>query len=85
MIEVDAVRRRFAPQLLADDARRTEHPLEAADVDRHEIVAMSFVSRRELHGDRHQVCAISALIVVTLRRSKKTGKHRGRFLDIARG
>ena len=38
-------------QLLADGARRTEQSVEAADVDRYEIVAMSFVSRRELRGE----------------------------------
>ena len=56
----DAARRRLAPQLLADGARRTEQPLEAADVDRHQIVAVPLVARRELLRERDErACAAS--------------------------
>lgn len=50
-MQADAARRRFAPQLLADDSRGAEQTLEAADVNRHEIVAVPFVPRREFLGD----------------------------------
>ena len=36
---------------------RTEQPLEPADVDRHEIVAVPLVARRELLGDRRRATA----------------------------
>ena len=51
-VRADAARGRFAAELLADGPRRTDQPRQPADVDRHEIVAVSFVARRELLGDR---------------------------------
>src|SRR5260221_8225109 len=50
-MQASAARRRLAPQLLADATRRAEQALEAADVNRHEIVAVPFVPRRELLCD----------------------------------
>src|SRR5947209_2463807 len=41
----------LASQFLANHTRRAEQTLEAADVDRHEIVAVPFVPRRELLCD----------------------------------
>ncbi|PYR44529.1 MAG: hypothetical protein DMF95_23170 [Acidobacteria bacterium] len=45
-------RGRFAAQLLADGPRRPEQPRQPPDADRHEIVAVPFVARREFLGDR---------------------------------
>ena len=53
-VHADAARRRLAPQLLADGARRTEQPLEAADIDRDQIVVVPLVARRELLRERCQ-------------------------------
>ena len=50
-VRADPARGRLAAQLLADGARRAEQPLQPADVDRHEIVAMPLVAGRELLGD----------------------------------
>jgi hypothetical protein len=46
-VRAGPARGRLAAPLLADGARRTEQPLQPADVDRHEIVAMPLVAGRE--------------------------------------
>ena len=43
-VHADTARRGFAPQLVADGARRTEEPLQSTDVDRDEIAAMTLVT-----------------------------------------
>ena len=50
----DYVRSPIAPQLLADRTRRAEQPAEATHVDRHKVVAVPFVARREIPGKRHE-------------------------------
>src|SRR5262249_41245526 len=50
-VRADAARRDLAPQRVADGLRRSDQPLEAADVDRDEIGTVTFEPRRELAGD----------------------------------
>ena len=52
-VHVNAAGRRVAPQLLADRSRRANQTVEAADVDRHEVVAMALVARSA--GDFHGI------------------------------
>ena len=67
-VRAHAARGRLAAQLVADRARRPEQPLQPADVDRHEIVAMPLVARRELLGDARRACV--AATIARWRRSR---------------
>ena len=58
-VHADAARGGLAAQFLADGARRPEQPLEPADVDRHEIVAVPLVARRKLLGDGDERASIA--------------------------
>ena len=49
-VHTQAARGRLAPQFLADGAHGAEQPTETAHIDRHEVVAVPFVARREIGG-----------------------------------
>ena len=51
-VHARAARRRVAPHVVGNCARRPEQPLEAADVHRHEIGAVPLVARGVLAGYR---------------------------------
>jgi len=53
-VHTHAARGGLASQLLADRARGAKQPAEAAHVDRHEVVAVPFVARREIRGKPHE-------------------------------
>ena len=79
-VQPDAARGGLAPQFLADDPRRPEQPLEAADVDRHQIVAVPLVARRELLRDRCERAdrAIAGLQSAPSGRRRYRHAYRGR-------
>ena len=53
-VHPDGARGRSPPQFLANGLWRAEQPPEAADIDRHQVVAVPFVARRKIVRDRDQ-------------------------------